>query len=63
MGKESEYAICCSNGGRGTFSEAVGAEMVGRRVQGHANALHVRTSHCFLGVIGRHMSESGLSEL
>ena len=32
-------AACCSNGGRGTLSEAVGAEMVGRRVQGHANAL------------------------
>ena len=46
MGKESESEICCSNGGRGTLSEAVGAEMVGRRVQGHANALPARTSHC-----------------
>ena len=46
MGKESESTICCSNGGRGTLSEAVGAEMVGRRVQGHANTLPGRTSHC-----------------
>ena len=48
MGKESESEICCSNGGRGTFSEAVGAEMVGRRVQGHAaaNTLPGRTSYC-----------------
>ena len=50
-----------SKGGRGTLSEPIGAEIVGRTVQKHANTLPWKTSHCH-GLSGCN-SESGLSEL